>query len=619
MKSRVKIRLGDLLLQNGIINEQQLNQALTTQKQSGRRLGYILTELGFIVENQLLAFLSQHLKVPLIDINQYNVSPAIVNLLPEVQARRYRALVIQDKGDKLLVAMSDPADLAAIDVLSGILPKPIDVGVVREAELLQAFDGLYRRTEEIASFAQELAEEYQDDVDFDFDTGVGDDQDTTVARLLQSIFEDALQAKASDIHIEPDDALLRIRMRVDGVLQENVIQEKNIASALVLRLKLMSGLDISEKRLPQDGRTTTRVKGHTIDVRVSTMPIHGGESVVMRLLDQSAGLLSLDQTGMPSSLLTRFRNLLHRPHGMILVTGPTGSGKTTTLYGALSELNQASTKIITVEDPIEYRLPRINQVQTNSKIGLHFSNVLRTTLRQDPDIIMVGEMRDQETVEVGLRGALTGHLVLSTLHTNDAISSAIRLLDMGAPGYLVASSLRAIVAQRLVRKICENCREDYSLKNEELTWLQNLDDSLEKVAFKKGKGCQSCNNTGYKGRVGVFELLEMTENMMNALKNNDTASFTQFAQASPGFIPLAKVALMYAKMGITTVDEVLKLIEMVSEEQTARTDEIHEQEELATVIADQKGDIESSNKTQASNRFELEPKIDPLGDDDGSL
>jgi MSHA biogenesis protein MshE len=568
MNLKVKIRLGDLLVQQGIISEEQLMQALAAQKKSGRKLGYMLIELGFVTENQQLGFLSQHLNVPLVDISQYNVSLSAVNMLPEVQARRHRALVLEDKGDRLLVAMSDPADLAAIDVLSALLPKPIDVAVVRDSQLIQAYDDFYRRTEEIASFAQELAEEYQDEANFDFDSGINNAQDTTVARLLQSIFEDAVQAKASDIHIEPDEASLRIRMRVDGVLQENVIQEKNIASALVLRLKLMSGLDISEKRLPQDGRTSVRIKGHTIDVRVSTMPIQAGESVVMRLLDQSAGLLTLDQTGMPNNVLARFRRLLHRPHGMILVTGPTGSGKTTTLYGALSELNKAASKIITVEDPVEYRLPRINQVQTNNKIGLNFSNILRTTLRQDPDIIMVGEMRDQETAEIGLRGALTGHLVLSTLHTNDATSSAVRLLDMGAPGYLVASSLRAVVAQRLVRKICDNCREDYRLNAEELLWLNSLDDNLKDINFKRGKGCQTCNKTGYKGRIGVFELLEMTEKMMNALKINDTVTFSQAALQSPGFVPLAKVALMYAKNGITTVDEVLKLIEMVVDDRS---------------------------------------------------
>ena len=532
--------------------------------------------------------------------------------------------MFQDKGDELLVAMSDPADLAAVDVLSGMLPKPIQLAVTSDSQLIQAYDNFYRRTEEIASFAQELAEEYQDDAEFDFDSGLDDKQDTAVARLLQSIFEDALQAKASDIHIEPDDALLRIRMRIDGVLQENIIQEKNIASALVLRLKLMSGLDISEKRLPQDGRTSMRIKGHTIDVRVSTMPIQAGESVVMRLLDQSAGLLTLDQTGMPSSLLTRFRSLLHRPHGMVLVTGPTGSGKTTTLYGALSELNQAATKIITVEDPVEYRLPRINQVQTNNKIGLNFSSILRTTLRQDPDIIMVGEMRDQETAEIGLRGALTGHLVLSTLHTNNAISSAIRLLDMGAPGYLVASSLRAIVAQRLVRKICENCREDYHLNAEELTWLNHLDDNLQSVTFKRGKGCQSCNKTGYKGRVGVFELLEMTDNMMNALKVNDTVTFSEAAESSPGFVPLPRVALMYAKMGITTVDEVLKLIEMVADENVQlpnETIETTEQEITANIVSQQQPQENGQNidNAGAGLSLELEPKDDPLGGGGGPV
>jgi MSHA biogenesis protein MshE len=627
MIPKTKIRLGDLLVQQGIITDEQLMQTLAEQKQSGRKLGHVLVEQGFVSETQLLSFLSQHLNVPLIDISQYNVLATAVSQLPEVQARRHRAIVLDDKGDHLLVGMSDPADLAAVDVLSGLLLKPIKVAVVSDTQLLQAYDNFYRRTDDIASFAQELAEEYQDGTEFDFDTGVGGEQDTAVARLLQSIFEDALQTKASDIHIEPDENQLRIRMRVDGVLQENVIQEKNVASALVLRLKLMSGLDISEKRLPQDGRTSMRIKGHAIDVRVSTMPIQNGESVVMRLLDQSAGLLTLDQTGMPTSLLRRFRSLLKRPHGMILVTGPTGSGKTTTLYGALSELNQPSTKIITVEDPVEYRLPRINQVQTNNKIGLTFASVLRTTLRQDPDIIMVGEMRDQETAEIGLRGALTGHLVLSTLHTNDAISSAVRLLDMGAPGYLVASSLRAIVAQRLVRKICDNCKEPYQPGSDELLWLRNLDDKLADITFQHGKGCSNCSKTGYKGRLGVFELLEMTENMMTALKSNNTALFADAAANSPGFIPLAKVALTYAKMGITSVEEVLKLIEMVADERSVNNTDEQEvplEKELAEVtgaIVEQAParDKPASDKPAAEFSFELEPVTKPSGDPSGSV
>jgi MSHA biogenesis protein MshE len=588
MNPRTKIRLGDLLVQQGIITEQQLMQTLTAQKESGRKLGYVLIEQGFVSEAQLLSFLSQHLKVPLVDINQYNVAVTAVNKLPEVQARRHRALVLDDKGDHFLVGMSDPADLAGVDILSGLLHKPIKIAVVSDAQLLEAYDTYYRRTDDIASFAQELAEEYQEGTEFEFDSNIGDEQDTAVARLLQSIFEDAIQTKASDIHIEPDENVLRIRMRVDGVLQENVIHEKNVASALVLRLKLMSGLDISEKRLPQDGRTSMRIKGHAIDVRVSTMPIQNGESVVMRILDQSAGLLTLDQT----------------------------------LYGALSELNQASTKIITVEDPVEYRLPRINQVQTNNKIGLTFANILRTTLRQDPDIIMVGEMRDQETAEIGLRGALTGHLVLSTLHTNDAISSAVRLLDMGAPGYLVASSLRAIVAQRLVRKICENCKTPYQPQPEELLWLNSLDNNLADVHFFYGKGCSSCGKSGYKGRLGVFELLEMSESMMNALKVNDTVLFADVAKQSPGFVPLAKVALTYAKMAVTTVDEVLKLIELVLDERSlsdAHGADLPLEQELAAVSQSASAIGQTKLPQRKDITLEIAPLDKPKADENGPI
>lgn len=563
----MKIRLGDLLVQNNLINDDQLKTALSEQRQSGRKLGTTLIALGMVTEDQLLELLSTHLNVPLIKIDDYRVDPEAVKLLPEIQARRYRALVLDDKGDKLLVGMSDPGDINAVDDLSNRLPKPIEVAVVSETQLFAAYENFYRKTEEIASFAQELAEEYDDSQDFELNIGMDGEQDTAVAKLLHSIFEDAVMAKASDIHIEPEEKQLRIRQRVDGQLQETVIPERNIAAALVLRLKLMSGLDISEKRLPQDGRAQVKVKGRTIDVRVSTMPVQNGESVVMRLLDQSQGILTLDQTGMPPSIVKRFRKLLQRPHGMILVTGPTGSGKTTTLYGSLTELNKPQSKIITVEDPVEYRLPRINQVQVNHKIDLTFSQVLRTTLRQDPDIIMVGEMRDKETVEIGLRGALTGHLVLSTLHTNDSISSAIRLLDMGAPGYLVASSLRAIIAQRLVRRICDNCCVDEEVSSEAHFWLKTLNEDISDTTFKKGAGCQKCNHTGYRGRVGVFELLEMTEAMMNALKNNDTGGFSDAARLSPDYKPLAHSALLYAKEGITSIDEVLKLVEMVGDAQ----------------------------------------------------
>ena len=339
------------------------------------------------------------------------------------------------------------------------------------------------------------------------------------------------------------------------------MKEKRVNAALVLRLKLMAGLNISEKRLPQDGRFNVRVKGRSIDVRVSTMPVQYGESVVMRLLDQSSGTLDLNVTGMPEHLLANFRRMIHKPHGMILVTGPTGSGKTTTLYGALTELNRPEVKIITAEDPVEYRLPRITQVQVNPRIGLEFANVLRAALRQDPDVILVGEMRDHETVEIGLRAAMTGHLVLSTLHTNDSISSAMRLIDMGAEPFLVASSLLGVVAQRLVRKVCDNCREDYVPTEQERVWLDSfgLDPLDLEAGFVHGRGCYQCSNTGYKGRVGVYEMLEMNEAMLDALRRQDVSGFTRAARASDLYRPLGMCAMDYALRGVTTLSEVARV------------------------------------------------------------
>lgn len=563
---KLKMRLGDLLVHEHIITNEQLMQALNSQKSTGRKLGDTLIELGYIGERQLLEFLAQQLDVPFLDISQRRIPGEVANLLPEVHARRLRALIIEDKGTSVIIGMSDPADLNSLDQLEQLLaPKRIELAVVMESQLFEAFDSLYRRTADIESFASQLEEEYTESSDFDLGSNFLDEGgDATVGKLLQSVFEDAVQMRASDIHIEPDEKSLRIRQRIDGVLQENVLKENKIAAAVVLRLKLMAGLDISEKRLPQDGRFNLQIKGHSIDVRMSTMPVQYGESVVMRLLDQSAGLLSFKETGMPTELVERLRHQITRPHGMVLVTGPTGSGKTTTLYAALSELNQSTKKIITVEDPVEYRLPRVNQVQVNAKIDLNFSDVLRTALRQDPDIIMVGEMRDHETVEIGLRGAITGHLVLSTLHTNDAITSALRLIDMGAAGFLVGSSLRAVIAQRLVRRVCDNCATDHTPDTQELFWLKNLvGDSVESIQFKKGTGCQSCQYTGYRGRIGVFELLEMNEPMMAALKRDDAEGFTELAKKNPTFKPLALAAFDYAVQGITSVEEVLRLVETV--------------------------------------------------------
>ena len=402
VRPKLRMRLGDLLVSEQIITDDQLKQALAYQKKSGLKLGKALIELGFIDEDRMLNFLSQQLGIPFFDLSRISISTDAVNLIPEVHARRFRALAINiDANDNVTVAMSDPADLQAIDFLSNILaPREINLAIAKEEQLLLYFDQLYRKTKEIESFAQQLQEEYQSNSDFDIgQTNVASSEnEATVVKLLRTMFEDAVQVHASDIHIEPDEKVLRIRQRIDGVLHENVMNEVKIAPALVLRLKLMAGLDISEKRLPQDGRFRMRVKAHDIDVRISTMPIQHGESVVMRLLDQSAGLLSLDDVGMPPEILAKFRRQLRRPHGLIMVTGPTGSGKTTTLYGALSELNTASNKIITVEDPVEYRLPRISQVQINAKIGLTFASVVSAELCHDPNISLVVEMFDLESM-----------------------------------------------------------------------------------------------------------------------------------------------------------------------------------------------------------------------------
>lgn len=562
MDLKKKIRIGDLLVQNLIITHEQLLAALAEQKKSGRKLGRTLIDLGFIKETELLNFLSRQLQIPFLDIAQYPRKVDIVRLLPESLARRFRVMLLENNDHDALLAMADPTDLMGLDELTRVLKKTIRPAVVRETDLLAAIDQSYRRTDEINNLAEQLRDQLSEQ-DVDLNTLLTSDEvaDAPVVKLLQSLFEDAVQAKASDIHIEPDVGVLRIRQRVDGVLIEHLLDEVNIASALVVRLKIMSGLNISERRLPQDGRFNIRVKGRSLDIRLSILPVQHGEAVVMRILDHSQGLLNLDRLGIPPTVLTNLRKHIRNPHGLILVTGPTGSGKTTTLYAALTEINNPETKIITAEDPVEYSLPRVSQVQVNDKVGLTFASILRSALRQDPDIILVGEMRDSETADIAIRASITGHLVLSTLHTNGAIETATRLMDMGVEGYILAGALKAIIAQRLVRRICEHCSETTTVEPGKLAWLEKVQNTnLSQTVFKRGRGCPQCNHTGYRGRVGVYELLELTNTTLDALRNNDSAAFTKAALQTPGFIRYAHCACEYASQGITTVDEVLRLI-----------------------------------------------------------
>ncbi|WP_347987363.1 GspE/PulE family protein [Methylomonas sp. AM2-LC] len=558
-----KIRIGDLLVQHRIISSEQLMTALAEQKKTGRKLGRTLIDLNFIKETDLLNFLSRQLQIPYLDISQYKRKPEVCKELPENLARRYRAMLLESNETEVLLAMADPSDLMGLDEINRVLKKRIRQAVVKESDLLTAIDQAYRRTDEIISLADQLSEELAENA-FDLNTLISSSEvnDAPVVKLLQSIFEDALQTNASDIHIEPDESVLRIRQRVDGVLNEHVLDNVNIASALVVRLKLMCGLNISEKRLPQDGRFSIRVKNKTLDIRLSTLPIQNGESVVMRILDQSKGLLNLDLLGMPAELLKRFKAHINNPQGLVLVTGPTGSGKTTTLYAALSDINKPQTKIITAEDPVEYSIPRINQAQINDKIGMSFANVLRSALRQDPDVILVGEIRDRETAEIAVRASITGHLVFSTLHTNGAVETATRLLDMGIEGYILATALKVIIAQRLVRKICDRCSQTVTIDETESIWLEKmLGADAQQITFKQGVGCQHCNHVGYRGRIGVYELLELGHETLDALRRNDSSAFVAAAHNTLGFKRFSLQALDLVKQGSTTLHEVMRISE----------------------------------------------------------
>ncbi|MBA5606720.1 Flp pilus assembly complex ATPase component TadA [Duganella sp. FT3S] len=556
-----KVRLGEILVQQKLLSEEQLGLALAEQKRSGRKLGRLFIESGYVTEEQIAGALARQLDIPYLNLKFYNINPDVVRLLPETQARRFRALALEDRGASLLVGMSDPTDLFAYDEISRILKKTVQLAVVNETEVLGAIDRIYRRTDDITDLARELEQDLGDvSVDFGALAVNPNLEEAPIVKLLQSVFDDAAQVGASDIHIEPQEGRLQIRFRIDGVLHLQTEADIKIAPALALRLKLMSDLDISEKRLPQDGRFAVRVKQQRIDVRISTMPTQYGESVVMRLLNQAGTTLRLDAIGMPKPILDKFRAIIQRPNGLVLVTGPTGSGKTTTLYCALAELNSVEKKLITVEDPIEYRLRGINQVQVNDKIDLDFARVLRSALRQDPDIVLVGEMRDQETAQIGLRAAMTGHLVLSTLHTNDALGTPLRLMDMGVPRYMVGSSLQAVLAQRLVRVICESCTTPYQPSATETEWLRlELGDQAGTGHYFHGKGCSHCNGMGYRGRTGVYELLEMTSAVVDAANHHDANAFLKAAAAQMAGNTLRRHAVQLVVQGRTTVAEAMRI------------------------------------------------------------
>ncbi|HXJ50760.1 MAG TPA: ATPase, T2SS/T4P/T4SS family [Burkholderiales bacterium] len=562
-----KFRLGETLVQQKLISQEQLKLALDEQRRSGRKLGRILVENGFVTEDQICEGLARQFNIPYVNLKFVNIPPDIARKLPETQARRHRAIVLEERKNTYLVAMTDPSDLFAYDEIARVLKRDIDLAVVNEALLLQTIDRVYRRTDQISGLARELEQDMADATINLRALGLAASvDDAPVVRLLQTLFEDATQVNASDIHIEPQERRVQIRFRIDGILILQTEADAKIGAPLVLRVKLMAGLDISEKRLPQDGRCNVRVREQQVDVRVSTMPTQHGESVVLRLLNRSGALRGLDRLGMPERLLARFRALSQRSSGMLLVTGPTGSGKTTTLYGALSEINKLERKIVTVEDPVEYRLAGVTQVQVNEKIELTFARVLRSVLRHDPDVILVGEMRDEETAQIGLRAAVTGHLVFSTLHTRDAAGTPVRLIDMGIPAYMVGTSLNAVLAQRLMRVNCESCAESYELDPHEHAWLEATREPLAGgTKFVRGRGCSHCNGTGFQGRRGIYELLELDTTLAAAISRNDPAAFMQATQERMRGHTLRAHALALAAEGKTTVAEVIRVASEVED------------------------------------------------------
>jgi MSHA biogenesis protein MshE len=506
---------------------------------------------------------AKKLNAPFVDLLKHDFTPETVKLLSEAQARRFKSLVLEDRSETYLVGFVDPWDLRAQDEVANLLRRPIDIAVITAAQLNDIIERVYRKTEQIGKFAREVGEDVEVEenvVDLMALQGTLDEADAPIVKLLQTIFDDAARVNVSDIHFEPQEKSLRVRFRIDGLLHVQVEADKRIAPTLVVRLKLMAGLDIAERRLPQDGRFAVKSGNSRFDVRMSSMPTQYGESVVLRLLRQDNKRLNLAQMMTRRARLV-FEKALSAPHGMILVTGPTGSGKTTTLYGALDLLNKPDIKILTAEDPVEYRLAGVNQVQINDKIELTFARVLRSFLRQDPDVLLVGEIRDQETADIAARAAMTGHLVLSTLHTNDAASTPLRLIDMGVPGFLIASSLLAVLSQRLVRLNCPNCSVPDTPPPEQLDWFKARvnEEEMNLAKFRKGKGCVRCNGSGYSGRRGVYEIIEMTPELAIAIQHADPSSFERAARAQIGKHTMERNAIELILTGESTIEEALKV------------------------------------------------------------
>ncbi len=556
-------KLGQILVDLGYINDDQLWDILENQKQSpGTVIGQVAVRMGLVTQAQVTEALAEQWGMPVINLEETNIQPNVLELVPQTMAEIYRIMPVSLKNNVLTVAMADPQNVGALDDLRNFLGHEIRGAVSSGPEVEAAIARYYAdREESIEDVIEQLSSDEDGErrikgYDLASDEEMSDTQ--PIKKLLNMVMLLAIRDQASDIHFEPFEEEFKIRVKADGVLYEMVPPPRHLANAIVSRIKVMSNLDIAERRLPQDGRIELNVGGNCVDLRVSVLPTLFGESVVMRVLDRTVVALDLNKIGMDAVLLAKFRTILHRPNGILLVTGPTGSGKTTTLYSALNELNDIETKIITSEDPIEYDIEGIIQIPVNPDVGVTFATVLRAILRHDPDKILVGEIRDYETAEIAVQSSLTGHMVFSTLHTNDAPSAITRLRDMGVPAFLITATVEAILAQRLVRRICSECRTQFTPSDELLMELQLPLNTARKYKFYYGKGCARCNNSGYKGRIGIYEMLIMSDEIRDAIASEASGDDIRDIARQQGMTTLREAGLKLIFDGLTTIDEIVR-------------------------------------------------------------
>ncbi len=559
MSKPKKIRLGESLLEEKLLTEEQLTMALNIQQHTSRKLGKILVEQGFISEEKISQTISKQLNIPFISLRNIPIDPAISHKLSEIQSRKFRGVVIKETPKYFTVAMSEPTDLMAYDEIENLLSKAIDVVCVTETDLLTFIDKAYKNQQDLQNIALELAQETK------FSTQTEDTlivEDAPVIKLLQNLFDDALKVKSSDIHIEPQEKTTIVRFRVDGSLFIHTTLPSSICAPLISRLKIISGLDITEKRLPQDGRFQIIHKNQPIDMRLSLSPQYYGEMAVIRVLHKNATLFNINDLGMPTPIQEEFKKIIHSSEGMILVCGPTGSGKTTTLYAGLTAINNTNSKIITIEDPVEYQIPMLNQIPINDKIGLDFSRVLRSVLRQDPDTIMIGEIRDTETAQIAMRASITGHLIFSTLHTKDVLSVPTRLIDMGIPPYMVAASLNGILSQRLIRLNCPHCKKEYISTEKEHILGESIFGELfnPNLPLAHSSGCEICKNTGFLGRKAVYEMLTLNEELSHYIQESNWKTFNQKANLKMNNNTMVYGVWELVSSGHVSLSEAFKLL-----------------------------------------------------------